>query len=238
MNSEIRHNHGIVVFSGGQDSTTVLGVALQECHRVTCVTFQYGQRHEKEIAAAQEIISVLNEDDPDAEVIEHIIIDLSSILSNMTSSALVNPDLDVNAQHATLPGLPASFVPARNALFLTAAFGIAMERKADVLYTGVCQTDYSGYPDCRAEFIDALAFALNTGYEQGIPIYTPLMNKTKAETFALAAEVGVDDLVIDISRTCYNGSDVANPWGMGCGECAACQLRAKGYNEYLNSKEG
>lgn len=234
----IKHQHGVVVFSGGQDSTTVLGLALQECNRVTCVTFQYGQRHEKEVAASKEIISVLNEDDPDAEMVDQVIIDLSSILSNMQSSALVNPDLDVNAQHATLPGLPASFVPARNALFLTAAFGIAMERKADAIYTGVCQTDYSGYPDCRADFVASLNSALNIGYEQDIPIYAPLMHKTKAETFALAEEVGVDDLVIDLSRTCYNGSDIANPWGMGCGECAACQLRSKGWNEYMNSKEG
>lgn len=227
-----QHNHGIVIFSGGQDSTTVLGVALQECAKVTCITFEYGQRHVKEIDAAKEIISVLNEDDPNAELIDHLVINLAPVLENMRSSALINPEINVNAQHETLAGLPASFVPARNALFITTAFGIAIELKADAIYTGVCQTDYSGYPDCRQDFILMFNSALNVGYEQDIPILTPLMHLTKAQTFALAKEHGVDDLVLDLSRTCYEGSDASNPWGMGCGECAACQLREKGWNEY------
>lgn len=234
----IKHNHGIVIFSGGQDSTTCLGVAYQECTKVTCVSFLYGQRHAKEIEAAKEIIGILNDDDIDAEPIEHIIIDLSPILSNMTSSALINPDISVSSQHATLAGLPASFVPARNALFITTAFGLAIELKADAIYTGVCQTDYSGYPDCRADFIASINSALNIGYEQDIPIYTPLMHLTKAQTFALAHEVGIDDLVLDCSRTCYEGSDESHPWGMGCGVCPACELREKGWNEYQASLAG
>lgn len=231
------HNHGIVVFSGGQDSTTVLGVALNECAKVTCVSFIYGQRHGKEIEAAKEIVEILNEDDIDIPI-DHLVIDLSPILENMKSSALVNSEIDINSQHATLPGLPASFVPARNALFLTSAFGLAIELRADAIYTGVCQTDYSGYPDCRLDFIVALNSALNIGYEQDIPIYTPLMHLTKAQTFALAEEHDVLDLVLDYSRTCYNGSDASNDWGMGCGECPACQLRSKGYDEYYASKQG
>jgi len=232
------YNHSIVIFSGGQDSTTVLGVALDASHKVTCVSFIYGQRHAIEIEAAKTIIQELNESDPEAEPINHIIIDLSAIFGNMISSALINEDISTSASHEYLPGLPASFVPARNALFITTAFGLAMEHHADAIYTGVCQTDYSGYPDCREVFVEALTHALNTGYEQDIPIITPLMHLNKAETFELATEHGVDDLVIDYSVTCYEGNRTMHEWGMGCDICPACELRHKGWIEYKNSFEG
>lgn len=233
--SDFKYKHGLVVFSGGQDSTTCLGVALEEAELVSCLTFDYGQRHINEIRAAEHIIEHFRDQEL---VIQHDIIDLSPVLQNMLSSGLVNNHIDVSSEHKLIAGLPASFVPARNALFLTSAFGIAIEAGCDAIYTGVCQTDYSGYPDCRAEFIDALNFALNVGYQQNIKIETPLMNLTKAETFALAAKVDVLQVVMDYSMTCYNGDETPNDFGKGCSGCPACQLRSKGWGEYYASLQG
>lgn len=213
----------LVVMSGGQDSVTCLGVALHTCDEVHAVTFAYGQKHAVEVAAARRICS--------DHKVPHVIVDLSGILQNMGSSALITGG-DVNAEHPLLAGRPASFVPARNALFLTAAYGLAMELQAGIIYTGVCQTDYSGYPDCRDDFIKTLNLALNIGYESEIEIRTPLMHLTKAETFALAWSHGFLDAVVNDSVTCYNGDRTPNEWGMGCGSCPSCELRANGWSEY------
>jgi 7-cyano-7-deazaguanine synthase len=215
--------HAIVVMSGGQDSVTCLGVALNECGTVEAVTFRYGQKHAVEVSAARDICIKHN--------IPYRVIDLSPILQNMQSSALVNGG-DVNQEHKLLAGLPASFVPARNALFLTAAYGLALEAGATRIYTGVCQTDYSGYPDCREDFIRALNFALDVGYQSKIEIRTPLMHLDKAATFQLAWSMGCLETIIEETMTCYNGDTTRNEWGKGCGECPACQLRAKGWDEY------
>lgn len=219
----VNKNRALVVMSGGQDSTTCLGVALRDNSYVEAVSFNYGQKHAIELEVAATICKKV--------AVPLTVIDVPA-LQKMTSSALVNGG-DVNAEHAYLEGRPASFVPARNALFLTMAFGIAMERGLNLLYTGVCQTDYSGYPDCRDIFIKTLNTALRVGYETDIHILTPLMDLTKAQTFKLAEEVGVLDLVLEHSHTCYNGSRTPNDWGKGCGECGACKLRARGYEEYL-----
>jgi 7-cyano-7-deazaguanine synthase len=214
----------IVVLSGGQDSTTCLGIALRNCESVEAIAFDYGQKHVIEIAAAQRIC--------DQHDVRLTIIDLRPILQNMRSSALVTHG-DTTEKHPILKDLPASFVPARNALFLTTAYGIAMEHGCDVIYTGVCQTDYSGYPDCRDEFIKSLNKTLNLGYQSEIGIITPLMFLTKAQTFQLAAEYGILGTVINESITCYEGDRVTkNVWGFGCGKCPACKLRAKGWDDY------
>jgi 7-cyano-7-deazaguanine synthase len=213
----------VVVMSGGQDSVTCLGIALHDCHRVTAVTFAYGQKHAAEIDAARRIC--------DKHYVQHMVVDLSGILGFMRSSALITGG-DVNADHPLNSELPASFVPARNALFLTAAYGIALEVGAKRVYTGVCQTDYSGYPDCREEFVSALNIALNLGYGGDVQIVTPLMHLDKAATFALANSYGFLDTVLQESLTCYNGVTLSNEWGMGCGECPACKLRLKGWEEY------
>jgi 7-cyano-7-deazaguanine synthase len=220
-------HRALVVMSGGQDSVTCLGVALTECASVSAITFSYGQKHAVEIEVARSICT--------KHGIPHTVLDLSPILQNMTSSALINGG-DVNAAHELLDGLPASFVPARNALFLTAAYGVALETGATRVYTGVCQTDYSGYPDCREEFIQALNHALNIGYQSEIEIRTPLMHLTKAETFALAWSLGCLETIINETMTCYNGDETMNEWGKGCGTCPACELRAKGWNEYKASR--
>lgn len=214
----------VVVLSGGQDSVTCLGIALARHQKVFAVSFAYGQKHITELRQAAKIC--------DERMIMHSLIDLS-FFGKMVTSALTS-DGDTTQPHAYKPGLPASFVPNRNALFLTLAHAVAQELQAKTIYTGVCQTDYSGYPDCRADFIVALEQALNIGYQTDIRIVTPLMNLTKAETFELAAQVGFLDVVIEDSHTCYNGDrTIRHEWGYGCGQCPACALREKGYNEFV-----
>jgi len=215
----------VVVLSGGQDSVTCLGLALASHHSVSCISFIYGQKHSIEIEQAKKICAKLE--------VELKIIDIS-FLGELVTSALTG-DGDVNAAHPNNPDLPASFVPNRNALFLTIAHAYAQEKKADFVYTGVCQTDYSGYPDCRKDFVIALQDSLNLGYVTNINIITPLMYRTKAETFKLAAQYDCLNLVIEDSHTCYNGDrTIRHHWGYGCGECGACKLRAKGWEEYCH----
>lgn len=216
---------GLVVLSGGQDSFTTLGVALLKCSEVYAVSFEYGQKHEVELEAARMICRKNN--------IQHRIVDLTPALGLMKSSALVNHDLEMNDKHSLNANVPASFVPVRNALFLTVAYGVAMEEGCDTVWTGVCQTDYSGYPDCRADFISTLNIALNVGYQGNIQFMTPLMYINKAETFKLAEDVDILDDVLQYSVTCYEGrTDIVNEWGLGCGNCPACRLRAKGWEDF------
>lgn len=219
----------LVVLSGGQDSVTCLGVALAQHDEVACISFVYGQKHKVELICAKKICNNLG--------VHLKLVDLS-FLGRMVTSALTS-DGDVNQSHAYKKGLPASFVPNRNALFLTTAHAYAQEINADTIYTGVCQTDYSGYPDCRDEFIHMLGVALNKGYECNINIITPLMYLTKAETFGLANTFGILETVINDSHTCYNGNrEIKHDWGYGCGECAACELRKNGWYEYQKTING
>lgn len=218
-----REHKALVVMSGGQDSTTCLGVAIARHYDVHAVGFDYGQKHKVELEQAAKICEKSN--------VPFQIVQIPA-LQLMRSSALVTGG-DVSQRHEYLTGLPASFVPVRNALFLTIAFGLAMELKVDHLYTGVCQTDYSGYPDCREEFIQQLEKALNIGYQSNIDIRAPLMHMDKAATFELARRVGALEAVIELSHTCYNGDEKMNEWGRGCGDCSACALRKAGYEQYL-----
>lgn len=222
----------VVVLSGGQDSVTCLGVALREAandgSKLFAIGFHYGQKHDVELAQAQKICERF-----DVPFTVHSIPSLSSF----ADSALTTNG-DVTKAHHRNASLPASFVPNRNALFLTIAHAYAQKVGAEFVVTGVCQTDYSGYPDCRVEFIWKLQDALNVGYKTNIQLVTPLMYLTKAETFTLAKEVGFLDTVINDSHTCYNGDQsTRHDWGYGCGKCPACELRAKGYAEYLESCE-
>ena len=218
-----RYTKGLVVFSGGQDSTTCLGVALDECESVSLIAFDYGQRHSVEIAQARIIANYF---DCDLKVV-----DARAVLGIMTSA--LTGEGDVSSAHPHNSELPASFVPNRNALFLTIAHGYAQELSAQVIYTGVCQTDYSGYPDCREVFVVQFEHALNLGYQTGIKIETPLMHLNKAETFLLAHEMGILKEVVNMSHTCYEGDrTLFHDWGFGCGECPACELRAKGWEEF------
>lgn len=217
----------IVVLSGGQDSATCLALAMRKHEKVEAIIYEYGQRHAVEIDCAVELCEKWK--------VPFNILNVGA-LKNVATSALLNSKDDIGKEHPLKPGLPASFVPARNALFLTLAHARAQSIDATHIYTGVCQTDYSGYPDCRQVFIDNLEFTLNTGYESDIEIVTPLMNVTKAETFRMADAMGVLGDIVEHTHTCYNGDrSHKHLWGYGCGECPACKLREKGWLEYSES---
>lgn len=217
----------IVVLSGGQDSTTTLAYAATRSQVVGLIHFDYGQRHAVERQCAEYWASRFG--------LELCVIPISS-LSALGNSALVDGG-DVSAAHPTLAHLPASFVPGRNLVFLTLAAAYAMKQGATQVYTGVCQEDYSGYPDCRQDTIDALEQAVQLGMDfPELELCTPIMNVTKAQTFALAADLGVLEDVLEHSHTCYNG-DHSNrhEWGYGCGACPACSVRANGWDAYRAS---
>lgn len=218
----------VVLLSGGQDSTTILGKALHDGFEVSAIGFDYGQRHKVELQQAQIIADALK--------VPYKILNIQSF-GELVSSALTGngkvTDLHTHA-HIAHSGVPNSFVPNRNAVLLTLAHAYAQEVGADTIFAGMCQTDYSGYPDCRSVFISQLESALNTGYMTHIRIVTPLMWMTKAETFKMAQENMVLDAVLELSHTCYEGNHTdRHDWGYGCGECPACKLRANGYAEYL-----
>lgn len=217
-------NQGIVILSGGQDSTTVLAIAMQECDRVIALTFDYGQRHEAEIGAAIQIAKEIG-------VEYHGIIKLERALIGMSPLINLEPvKLYDRVEDLPQGGVADTFVPSRNALFLTIASNRAAVAGCDRIYTGVCETDYSGYPDCRRKFIDSIETALSLG-NYGVPdrlkIITPLMLLTKSQTVELGKRVLGDkfDRVMGLTHTCYQGVKG------GCGECAACLLRDRGFRE-------
>ncbi len=217
----------LVIFSGGQDSSTCLAWAQRRYDEVEAITFFYGQTHEIEIRQSEKIATALG-------VKQHLV-DIS-FYKNMVHSVLTGDAGKIDDQHPDNAHLPASFVPNRNALFILLAHSFAQTIKAGALVAGLCQTDYSGYPDCRENFAKEILHALNLGSDQAIELITPLMHLTKAETFQLAETEGVLDLVVQESHTCYLGSPRPNPWGRGCGHCPACLLRKKGYFEFITQK--
>lgn len=215
----------VVIFSGGQDSTTCLHWAINRYNEVEAITFNYGQKHSVELDQSKRICELNN--------IKQTIVDIS-FLGQLVESALTSNG-DVNEINEK--GLPASFVPNRNQLFITLAHAYAQKIGAKTLITGVCQTDFSGYPDCRDAFIKALAFVSNLGSDSDIEIKTPLMWLSKAETFELAYQEDCIDQVLELSHTCYNGSLDRNEWGNGCDNCPACNLRKKGYEQFIINQQ-
>ncbi|MBF9000409.1 7-cyano-7-deazaguanine synthase QueC [Vibrio nitrifigilis] len=213
----------VVVFSGGQDSTTCLVQALKEFDEVHAITFDYGQRHKQEIQVAQDTAKKLG-------VAAHKVMDVG-LLNELAISSLTRDDIPVSNELQE-NGLPNSFVPGRNILFLTLAGIYAYQIGADTVITGVCETDFSGYPDCRDDFVKAMNSALVQGMDRALEIRTPLMWLNKAETWALADQNDALDLVREHTLTCYNGII-----GDGCGECPSCLLRKAGLNEYLDNRE-
>lgn len=218
--------HAVTLFSGGQDSTTCLYWAKKHFNKVSAIGFFYGQNHSVELEQAQKIC--------DREGITLKIVDIAEIMK-LSKSALTEKGGDVNVVRED--GLPASYVPNRNQIFLTLAHSYAQLIEADSLVTGVCQTDFSGYPDCRQVFINKLEEALEYGSNKNIGIWTPLMFINKAETFKLAKDLGVLDVIINDTMTCYNGDTTPHYWGMGCSECPSCKLRQKGFDEFLELTE-
>ena len=213
----------VVVFSGGQDSTTCLIQALQQYDEVHCVTFDYGQRHREEITVAQQLAKKLG-------ARAHKVLDVN-LLNELAISSLTRDNIPVPQWDPNASGLPSTFVPGRNILFLTLASVYAWQVEAEAVITGVCETDFSGYPDCRDEFVKALNHAITLGMARDIRFETPLMWLNKAETWALADYWQQLPLIRNETLTCYNGIQ-----GDGCGECAACHLRARGLQEYQANK--
>lgn len=215
----------VVVFSGGQDSTTCLIQALQQYDEVHCVTFDYGQRHREEITVAQQLAKKLG-------ARAHKVLDVN-LLNELAISSLTRDNIPVPQWDSGASGLPSTFVPGRNILFLTLASVYAWQVEAKAVITGVCETDFSGYPDCRDEFVKALNHAITLGMARDIRFETPLMWLNKAETWALADYWQQLPLIRNETLTCYNGIQ-----GDGCGECAACHLRARGLQEYQANQSG
>jgi len=213
----------LVVLSGGQDSTTTLFIAI---HRygfkdILALTFDYKQRHRIEIEAAKKVVEVASEY---CDKIEHRIIN-TEIMREIGESALLNTEDDISVAHKRDSNLPASFLPGRNLIFLTAAAMIAYSERIHDIFTGVCQTDYSGYPDCRDATIKALNVTLDLGMDYQFRIHTPMMWITKKEEVELATTLPGCMEALAYSHTCYNGKFPP------CGECPACKLRAKGFEE-------
>jgi len=228
------HNNGaLVLFSGGQDSTTCLAWALSRYARVETIGFDYGQRHAVELQVRPTLLQKTRglSADWNARLGEDHMIDLS-LISAISDTALTS-DVAIAMQDN---GLPNTFVPGRNLLFLTVAATVAYRRGLDVLVGGMCETDFSGYPDCRDDTIKALQVALNLGMATRLKLETPLMWIDKAATWKLAHDLGgqpLVDLIRQDTHTCYLGERGAlHDWGYGCGACPACELRARGYREY------
>lgn len=223
----------LVLFSGGQDSATCLVWALDRFERVETIGFDYGQRHRAELDARIEFRAGLAEAFPAwaAKLGEDRVLDLS-VLGEISDTALTR-EVEIAT---TSSGLPNTFVPGRNIVFLTFAAAVAYRRGLKHVVTGVCETDYSGYPDCRDDTIKALQVALNLGMQSRFVLETPLMWIDKAETWSLAERLGgapLVDLIRDRTLTCYNGDvEHNNEWGRGCGGCPACELRARGYQKF------
>lgn len=227
----------IVSFSGGQDSTTCLFWALENFDEVETIGFYYGQRHSVELACRKEILKSLPKKFPKyaGKLGNDQLVDISAFGKLADSALTKDGDIEMGDN-----GLPTSFVPARNLIFLCMASSKAYSIGADTIVTGVCETDYSGYPDCRESTIISLEKAISLGLDKQIAIITPLMHLTKAETWKMAEDIGGEEMVNFIAKethTCYEGDHVSeHDWGYGCGQCPACVLREKGWKEYRGMK--
>ncbi len=235
------HTSALVLFSGGQDSTTCLAYALSKYEQVETVAFDYRQRHHVELTQRLHVIEALRNQFPEwaQRLGDDHLLDVA-VLGEVSETSLTRD----TAMAMQANGLPNSFVPGRNLLFLTLAAALAYRRGLDVLVTGVCETDFSGYPDCRDDTMKAMQIALSLGMDKRFLIETPLMWIDKAATWQLAHALGEQsgvteggtalvDLIVEHTHTCYLGERTQrHVWGYGCGTCPACALRAKGYDAY------
>jgi 7-cyano-7-deazaguanine synthase len=229
------HTHALVLFSGGQDSATALAWALERYTRVETIGFDYGQRHRVELECRTQFLNKLRADFPHwgARLGDDHLLDLG-LLGQVSDTALTaERAIAFNAR-----GLPNTFVPGRNLIFFTFAAAVAYRRGLSVLVGGMCETDYSGYPDCRDDTLKSLQVTLGLGLDQRVVIETPLMWLDKAQTWRLAHTLGGDTLVSLITEdthTCYLGDRrTRHAWGYGCGQCPACALRARGYEGFVD----
>jgi 7-cyano-7-deazaguanine synthase len=233
MNVIPDNSAALVLFSGGQDSTACLAWALARYARVETVGFDYGQRHATELAARPRILEKLRSAFPDWALRlgrDHLL--PLDTLKAIGGSALTD-DMKIEMGES---GLPTTFVPGRNIMFLAAAAALGYRRRISHLVGGMCETDFSGYPDCRDETVQATARALSLGLAHDVKVHTPLMWIDKAASWKLAEELGgrkLVDIIVDETVTCYEGErSQRHDWGYGCGQCPACELREEGYAKY------
>ncbi len=211
----------ILLFSGGQDSTTCLFWGIRHFEQVIAISFDYGQRHSIELEQAQKITQIL-------EIEHHIFI--TPAIYQIGKTALTS-NQEITIEPSTK--LPNTFVPGRNLIFLSLAAGYGYLNEIDDIITGVCQTDFSGYPDCRYQFIQSAELTLQLALDKpNLKIHTPLMFLNKAQIWKVAHELGALDFVVENTHTCYKGErSIKHVWGYGCGKCPACELRKKGFEE-------
>ena len=230
------HKTALVLFSGGQDSTTCLALALSKYERVETVAFDYRQRHSVELEARLNVLAQIKLQFPHwaHKLGEDHLLDLA-VLGQVSETSLTR-DMVFQMEEG---GLPNTFVPGRNLLFLTLAAALAYRRGLEVIVTGVCETDYSGYPDCRDDSMKAMQLALSLGMDKRFLIETPLMWIDKADTWRLAQQLGgqpLVDLIVEHTHTCYLGDRThRQAWGYGCGPCPSCDLRAKGFERFVQA---
>jgi 7-cyano-7-deazaguanine synthase len=228
----------LVLFSGGQDSTVCLGWALHRYERVETVGFDYGQRHDVEMQCRARVRAEIVRCFPQwaSRLGPDHVLDVRSFGAIADTALTSEAEIEMLAS-----GLPSTFVPARNLVFFTYAAALGYRRGLHALIGGMCETDYSGYPDCRDATLRALEEAIRLGTEIPFSIETPLMRLSKADSWTLTATLGGQafvDLIIEETHTCYRGErGVPHDWGYGCGNCPACELRAKGFAEWLASRE-
>lgn len=232
------NSRALVLFSGGQDSTVALAWALERFVAVETVGFDYGQRHRIELEARLTIrdkLPALDETYAERLGPDHLL-DLTT-LGRISDTALTSESEIAFAES----GLPTTFVPGRNLIFLSFAAALAYRRDCRHIVLGVCETDYSGYPDCRDDTIKAMQVALGLGLDRRLVLHTPLMWRDKAQTFALARQLGGQallDLVVEDSHSCYLGDrSRRHAWGYGCGHCPACDLRSRGFAAYQTTPD-
>ena len=232
--ADLSRETALVLFSGGQDSTTCLAWALSRFAKVETLGFAYGQRHLIELDCRDRLLSGIKALRPDwaGRLGDSHTLDIPTLAAISDTALTREVAIEMGAD-----GLPNTFVPGRNLIFLTFAAALAYRRGITNMVGGMCETDYSGYPDCRHETIRALGAALSLGMARSFKLHTPLMWLDKAATWKLAAALGgaaLVDLIREQSHTCYLGERGArHDWGYGCGECPACSLRAKGWREYV-----
>ena len=229
----LNNKKALVLFSGGQDSSVCLAWALSKYEQVDTVSFDYGQRHVVELECRARILDLIPIEFPlwGERLGKDYLMEVP-VLSKISSSALTaNQEITVNPH-----GLPTTFVPGRNIIFLSLAAAIACQREARYIIGGMCETDFSGYPDCRDDSVKAMQIALNLGMDARLVVETPLMWLDKAETWALGHKLGGDlliQLILEETHTCYVGErSIRHSWGYGCGECPACVLRKQGYKRF------
>ncbi len=228
----------LVLFSGGQDSTVCLAWALERYARVETVGFDYGQRHAVELEVRAGLRENLSAMRPQwaARLGEDHLVKLDALAAISDTALTRETAIEIAAD-----GLPTTFVPARNLIFFCFAGALAYRRGARHIVAGMCETDYSGYPDCRDDTVKAMQVALGLGLDKGIVIHTPLMWVDKAGTFAMAEQIGgkaLFDRVVEDTHSCYLGDRThRHNWGYGCGECPACQLRAQGFAKFISRQK-